>query len=679
MPKSIHIDLKGVLTSTSGLTRSTSSLKLAQNAVIEGPGVVRKAPALRSTAENGEAETYVYNADGYVHTVRQGSPSISAVSLTGGTTTTDMVKAETVAIYEKVKGSEFGTSSLGDPALTTIDPDSLQDTIELYRKMDVEFPTGRQQSVMVDDSIFVTTGNQGLHRFDLEGTQWVRRPAGVPKALPPFFERWNGDDTQVNVSSAGSENWLADDYAVAYRLVWFFEFPDGRRIYGPPSSRMVFWNTSGSIAGVAMWIPVPFATNTTGTILTDDSAAYGVEIYRSISADLGSGTWPNDVLYQVGEQYIDGATLVADAMGTNVITYFDKTPEDSQFLGKELYTNNTEGQNAKHPPENFLALAEWRNRLWGAVYKERHYMELSMIGLPINDDLLAINDEYYFFKTSNSGVDPNWAKIESSYGIEANLFFTAQSLCSAINEHSSVVYAYLVAAPGATTLANGAGVTIILEHREVPSYSASKSFDVYFQSATADLLAPKFRPYDPNSTFNIIYSKSEIKKNVVWCSENGEPNAWPADERFSFVMGGSNVEILAMKPLEEGLYVFTTRGLFRISGRSISSFFAELVDETFVLIGDECITSADGALWAWGTQGFARIRNGRVEYVSGPIQDQLDKYTEAIHHKTAAIGDWTVKRSSYCFCSSDTMHGRIYLWLPDADQFDVPDPPPEEP
>lgn len=679
MPKSIHIDLRGVLTSTSGLTRSTSSLKLAQNAVIEGPGIVRKAPAMRSTADFGVDETYVYSLDGYVHTVRQGSPSVAAVSLNPAITTTGMVKAETVAIYEKVKGSEFGTSSLGDPTLTTIDPDSLADTIELYRKMDVDFPTGRQQSVKVGDSIYITTGNQGIHRYTLDGAQWVRRPAGVPKALPPFFERWNGDDTQAQVSAWGLENWLQDNYAVAYRTVWFFEFPDGRRIYGAPSARMVFWNKSGSTSYVSLWIPVPFAANTTGTILTDDSVAYGFELYRSVSSDLGSGSWPNDIMYQVGEQYIDGSTLTADNMSANVVAFDDKAAEASAFKPKELYTNLSGGANAKHPPENFLMLTEWRNRLWGALYKERHYMELTMFGLPVNDDLIAINDEYYFFKTSNSGVDPNWAKIESGYGLEANLFFTAQSLCTAINEYSSVAYAYLASSPGATATDNGAGVTIILENREFPSYSAAKSFDVYFQSATVDEVARKFRPYDPNSVFNVIHSKSEVKKNVVWCSEYGEPDAWPADERFSFVLGDSNVEVLAMKPLEEGLYVFTTRGLYRISGRSVSSFIPELIDETFVLVGDECVTSAEGSLWAWSTQGFARINGGRVEYVSGPIQDQLDKYTEAIHQRTAAIGDWTVRRSSYCFASSDTMHGRVYLWLPDVDQFDVPDPPPEVP
>ena len=679
MPKSIHIDLRGVLTSTSGLTRSTSSLKLAQNAVVEGPGIVRKAPALRSTAENGEDETYVYSLDGYVHTVRQGSPSVATVSLNPAITTTGMVKADATAIYEKVKGTEFGTSSLGDPTLTTIDPDSLADGIELYRKMDVDFPTGRQQSVKVGDSIYFTTGNQGIHRYTLDGAQWVRRPAGVPKALPPFFERWNGDDTQADVSAIPAENWLENNYAVAYRVVWFFEFPDGRRIYGPPSARMVFWNKSGSTARVLMWIPIPFATNTVGTVLTDDPATYGFEVYRSVSSNLGSGTWPNDILYQVGEQYVDGTTLVADDMAANAVSFYDNTPEADAFKPKELYTNLSGGTNAKHPPENFLALTEWRNRLWGSLYKERHYMELTMFGLPVNNDVLAISGEDYVFKTSNSGVDPNWVKIESGYGIEANLFFTAQSLCSAINEYSTKVYAYLVSAPGATTMANGAGVTIILEHREVSSYSVTKDFNVYFSSATAVELAPKFRPYDPNSTFNIVYSKSEVKKNVVWCSEYGEPDAWPADDRFSFVLGDSNVEVLAMKPLEEGLYVFTTRGLYRISGRSVSSFIPELIDETFVLVGDECVTSAEGSLWAWSTQGFAKISLGRVEYVSGPIQDQLDKYTEAIHQRTAAIGDWTVRRSSYCFASSDTMHGRVYLWLPDVDQFDVPDPPPEVP
>lgn len=677
--KVIYVSMKGTVTSPGTLLRPEGSFRSAVNAVIENPGVLRKAPGLNTTSDGTET-TEVFYDTGYVHSVRAGTADTAVVSVSQDDDTTGMVKATGTGLYLKEKSETLGSSSFwGTSPAVLFDPAELQDdeNVELYRRMDSDFPTGRQSTATFRNSIFFTTG-KGVQRYDKETPGWIRRVGGLPNALPPAFMRWNGDGMELN----GASGFLDYGYACAYRVLWFFEYEDGRRVYGPPSSRVVFWNTDGGYrpgvlpvigahtsGNVLMWIQIPYRPQSFFDPITGNNGAagkYGCRLYRSKQAYLTEGVWPNDNMSLVNELYLDKTIPTPDA--PSFITFTDSTPDDSVFLGEALYTNGDRDGilGANYPPENFHLLAEWRNRLWGANYDTKHRIELTMFALPIDNDSITIGEEEYFFKTTPGGISPEDVFIFDRSGIATNVYFTMQALCTAINEHSTTLNAYLISSPGAATLETGAGATIAVENRLFTTYSTVNDFTILFSS---DTLAAKFRPYDSETSQNTLYSKNEVTKNTLWCTKYGEPTAWPADDNFSVVLGDSNLEILAMRAIEEGLYVFTTKGLYVMTGRS-TPFSADLIDETFILVGDECVTFAEGALWAWSTQGLGKIKNGRVQYVSGPIQDQLNQYTEEIHHKNVDIGSWSVKKSSFAFMSSDTTHGRVFLWLPKLSNFE---------
>ena len=676
--KVIYVSMKGAVTSPGTLLRPAGSFRSAVNTVIENPGVLRKAPGYNTTADSTDTTQVFYNT-GYVHAVRPGTKDTAVISISTDDNTTAMVKATGVGLYQKDKSEALGSSSFfGVSPAVVFDPAELQDdeNVELYRKIDAAAPTGRLSAATFHNSIFFTTG-KGVQRFDKETPGWIRRRGSLPNSLPPAFMRWNGD----GMEGSGATGFLEWGHACAYRVLWFFEYEDGRRVYGPPSSRVVFWNHDGGwepgvVSGstpavdrnVLMWIQIPYSVDSFEDPLTGSNTSvgkYGCRLYRSKQSDLDSGTWPDDNMTLVNELYLDRSL---PQPGTPVfINFTDTTPDDSVFLGEELYTNGANGGilTANYPPENFHLLAEWRNRLWGANYCTKHRIELTMFALPVDGDTITVGEEEYFFKTTPSGVTPADVFIFDRSGIATNVFFTMQALCTAINEHSTTLNAYLISSPGASTLAAGAGATIALENRLFTTYSTVNDFTIQFSS---DTLAQKFRPYDSQTSLNTLYSRNEVSKDTLWCTKYGEPTSWPADDNYSVRLGNSNLEILAMRAIEDGLYVFTTKGLYVVTGRTVP-FSVDLIDETFILVGDECVTFAEGALWAWSTQGLAQIKNGRVTYVSGQIQDQLNQYTEELHGKAVDIGSWSVQKSAFAFMSSDMTHGRVYLWLPKLSRF----------
>lgn len=685
MAKVIYVSMKGTVTSPGTLLRPEGSFRSTVNAVIENPGVLRKAPGYSTTAiDDGESTgeaTQIWIDDGFVHAVRAGTKDTAVVAISQDRDTTAMAKATLVLLYSKEKDSTYGSSSLSvNSPVVVYDPAELEDdeVVELYRKIDANFPTGRLSTATFHNSIFFTTG-KGVQRFDKETPGWIRRVGGLPNALPLRFMDWEDDFSAPDGGSTGG--FLDYGYAVAYRAVWFFEYEDGRRVYGPPSSRTVIWNQdyayqppsipllAQTARNVQLILQVPYRPESFSDPLTSNNGEvgrYGCQMFRSRQTNLQDSIWPDDNMYLVNELYLDPAFLSAGSPST--IDFVDTTPDDGAFLGSQLYTNGANGGilSSNYGPENFHLLAEWRNRLWGANYCTKHRLELTMFALPVDGDSITVGEEEYYFKINPTvPTAQTQTVITNSFGIPGNVYFTMQALCSDINKNSTTLYAYLISSPGAATLESGAGATVAIEHRLFTTYSTVNDFTVQFST---DILAKKFRPYDSQTSLNTLYSRNEVTKDTLWCTKYGEPTSWPADDNYSVKLGNSNLEILAMRAIEDGLYVFTTKGLFVVTGRTVP-FSVDLVDETFVLVGDECLTFAEGALWAWSTQGLAQIKNGRVQYVSGPIQDQLNQCVEDMHGKAVDVGSWPVQKSAFAFMSSDTTHGRVFLWLPKLSNF----------
>lgn len=652
MPKVLHVDLSGSMTAPGTLIRPAGSYRSAVNAVIEEPGVLRKRPGFNTTATS-TGSTQI--PTGYTHTVRGITDRYALVTTNGTTLPTDAIQADTVRLYKKQLGTATGT-------LTTplVDPPDYPTPIELYRPIDASFPVGRQTAATLGNSSFFTTG-VGVQKIDFESSGTIiRRPAGIPKAIQIDTR----NVTEVNIGSG----FLPTGYAVAYRVLWFYQLPDKRRIYGSPTARLVHWNDVGAACDLQMQISVPGALNDTSTYLTHSTGTlgkYGAQLYRSRASNLAAGTWPDDELFLVNELYL---TFTGAGYPINP-TVVDNTPDDDNFLGLPLYTNGSqEGLfRANDPPENFIHIEEWRNRLWGANYYTRHALELTMFSRPSNAETITIDSVTFTFVYSApaTAFEVDAAPFVGS-GIALRQYFVMQNLAQAVNQNCPNVYAYVTTIPGGQTLSS-AGITIRIEHRKLTTYTTGYSFQVTFGSAAA---AARFRPYNPASGSYALNSNGTTVTNTVLCSKYGQPDAFPPDDLTTFQLGDNNLTVLGMSALEEGLYVFTTSGLFLISGRSESSFAADLIDETVRLVGSECMTRADGAIWAWTTQGFARIKNGRVEYVSGPIQDQLDKAVELLYQKSCTIGPFsTIKKSSYAFCASHTQKRRVYLFLPNSANF----------
>lgn len=670
MPKVIHVDFKGSVTSPNTLERPVGSLRSSVNCIIETPGVLRKGPCLNTTATS-TVSTQV--ATGYVHSVQPYADDKAIVAY-NGTADADAQFADTVKVYSISKASSTG--SLTSP---TMDPTVLSSTLNLRRwskYSTIDVPTGKMNSVPWGKSVYFTSGF-GLRKIDFNDTTYYHRHAGVPKAIINGFR---GNDW-ASIFSADANGIYAIGYGAAYRAVVFFEYEDGRRIYGAPTDRHVCWNRDGwqvayggYVAAQAnynlrFYFPTPLQveTNYTNGRLSDVSGFFGMEIYRSEIVNITGGAWPSDIMNKISE-----VVQITDAVSRDYVDFTDKVSDSSIFKGIELYTNSTVGGplRAKNPPPNFSRLASWGGRLWGACYTEKPSIVLTMVGTPSTNDTITFTHpaetETYTFISGGAPATDFEIELTGLGTADQRRFWIMQNLVTLINENNLGLNAYMVSAGPGQTLQD-AGVSILLETKATGDIDDDYSdFTITFSS---DALAKKFRPYSQDATSNELTVKHRSNKNTVWCSEANEPDAWPPDDRNAFKLGEDNMEILAMHPLEEGLYIFTTRGLYIITGSDETNFRADLVDETAVLVGDECVARADGALWAWLHKGFAQIKNGRTTYVSQPIQDQLDKARIEMVGNTVAGDDFNTYKPSFSFAASDSKNDRVYLFLPNPDDF----------
>jgi len=174
------------------------------------------------------------------------------------------------------------------------------------------------QGLEANGNLYITTAN-GIQK--LETLTSDVRNAGVPKAL--------GFDTELKTGT-----WLANNKAVAYRVVWNYTDANGNLVVGAPSERATVVNTSGSAVSVLLRILIP----------DEITADYSYEVYRSSIVD-STVTPPEDL------QLVYSDNPDTDDITNGYVKFTDVLPEG--FRGKDLYTNPTqqgiENENTRPP------------------------------------------------------------------------------------------------------------------------------------------------------------------------------------------------------------------------------------------------------------------------------------------------------------------------------------------
>lgn len=443
------------------------------------------------------------------------------------------------------------------------------------------YTTLKLRAAQANQNFYFTTST-GIKKLDAYNSTPVA--AGAYKAL----------DVQASVS-ASSSTWLADDYRVAYRVVWGYKDANNNLILGAPSQRESFVNTSGSTKAVDLSITIPDGVTTN----------WFYQVYRSAAVDNSADdVEPSDELGLVYE-----ANPTSGQISAKLVTMTDITPDE--LRGATIYTaSSQEGLAAgNETPPIAKDICVYKNVTFYAntVSKHRYYLTLLSAGTSpgiVANDTITIGGVTYTAKAAETVASAEF-KVFSSGSASQNIRDTALSLVRVINQYSSsTVVAYYLSGP------DDLPGKILIEEEDL----GSSSF------AVTSSVSACWNPALPTSG-TTESSTNDAFKNAVFFSKTSQPEAVPLGNFF--FAGSADSEILRIIPLRDSVFILKEDGIYRISGEDASSFRVDLFDSTTRIIAPESAVVLNNQIYALTDQGVVAITEGGVQVKSRPIEITL--------------------------------------------------------
>lgn len=503
----------------------------------------------------------------------------------------------------------------------------------------------RMRTADARNNVYATTG-AGVVRIDASNGV---NAAGMPKALG--LDRYGPAAVLT-----GTGGFLTDGYQCAYRAVIGTKDASGALLLGAPSDRSVITNANGTTgwsAGVARNVVarvlLPKQNNTASTALT---TSYFLQLYRS-NAVL-SGTTPSDEMQLVFEAYLSSTDI------TN--GYVDVTDiQPDSLKGGYLYTSPENGDEgltqgvsgvANNPPPTAKDVAYFADCLWYANTSGRQFLQIQILGTGSTG--LAAGHTLTVGGVTYTAIAPgtpaaNEFVVQTAGTATENLQATAQNLVAAINKSASntTLWAYYISgesdAPG----------KILLEARTLSGSS-------FTAQASANGTA-----YLPALT-SAVSSVAESFPNGIYFSRASLPEAVPPLNLLR--VGPDSGSIIKIQRSRSSLFVFTDRGLYRVTGSNFSSFAVSEFDLTVILQARESVVELDGDIYAWTTQGVARINDSGIAYVSQDIDFDLrdlvlDATPATVNRYAFAVAHPAEHRYILCYPHTSASTGCAYAYV----------------
>jgi hypothetical protein len=419
------------------------------------------------------------------------------------------------------------------------------------------------QGAEQNGSIYLTS-DTGILKLDI--ITGPIQQAGAPRGL---------DATGVLTVAPG---YLADDSAVAYRIIWGTYDANGVLILGPPGARLIVRNSAGASRDVILDFSVPRGLTT----------GWFYQIYRSEQTITASDT-PSDELQLVIEKNLTAGEITAKA-----VTITDDVIDD--FKGAFIYTASTQAgilQSNDKPP---LAcdITRFRQHMFYANTTQPHRLIVNMgLQVPLDETVTIAGTVYQQRAAEN--ISLNYFKLG------ADITETMRNLMRVINRSASntSVYAYEI----------GDG-SFYLEERVLPGSG--------FTLATSD--PTLFITTTPAS------SAQEIKVNRLYVSRVSQPEAVPITNYLD--IGSADKAILRIIDIRDAVFVLKEDGIYRITGTGIGNFIAEQHDSTIEVIGPNTAEAFNNQVFAMSDQGVIAISVTGVAIASRPIERTLLRISE---------------------------------------------------
>lgn len=133
-------------------------------------------------------------------------------------------------------------------------------------------------------------------------------------------------------------------------------------------------------------------------------------------------------------------------------------------------------------------------------------------------------------------------------------------------------------------------------------------------------------PLPPNPLAKEFAATS--RPNRLWWSAPDEPEAFPL---LNYVdLGDERAAIQRIVPLRDALLVFTTMGLYRVTGTPPGSWSVDLLDASLRLVRAECVDVLDGDAYAFTNRGVVQVNESGVvrDVGDGKVQRDIE---DAMH------------------------------------------------
>lgn len=515
--------------------------------------------------------------------------------------------------------------------------------------------------------------NQNLYYTSAIGLRVLDAYNGTPRAAGAY----KGLDI-TSSTSASSSAWLAAGYSVAYRMVWVYQDANKNYIFGSPSQREIYTNSSSVPKAVDLAITIP-AGVTTNWIL---------QLYRSDAVNTGE---PSDELYQVYETNPDSTAIT-----NKTITITDIVPE-SLLTGATLYTSpSQEGIGmANEPPPLVTDLTYYDNCVFGfdTVSKHRFFLTLISVGGSAGiavADTVGVGGITYTgaaAETPSSGifrvyspanrtfVDANVAIAPTNLiNIGTNIFQNGDAITLSttgtlpsglainttyyvISSTSSSIQLSLTKGGAAVSIASASGGgTHTVAYSATPAQQiawtaqslvrainqdASSTVYAYYVSGSDDLpgqILLEERSIGGNA-FSIVSSRAtcwtptgiptsgttiqstndDFATQLRWTKPN-EPESWPlANSAFVGSLNDTGLRAIA---LHDAIYMFNKTGqVYKLTGK-YPNYQIDKIEDSVKLLATETAVVLNNKIYGLTDQGVTVLADD-TKIISRPIEQDL--------------------------------------------------------
>lgn len=473
--------------------------------------------------------------------------------------------------------------------------------------------------------LYLTSSVLGVRRFGAG----LLRFAGMPRGLAPDVRDMNA--AVYSVLSAGTL--LPDGWARAYRVTWHRRDNNRVLLGGAPTARVTIRNVSGTsgyastTSNVSLRLPLPWELGTLDTELDNE---YFYRLWGTRTWDTAAA-FGDDECFLIAEEYIDATDIT-----NGFATVTDATPDAYLQGSPPLHTNavvyppSDEGirqgiVNADDPPPIAGDVAYHADVMWYAntQHRPRQNVTLLAVGGPgfVDGDSVTVTGESGSITLDGVAAAPTapneFTVVTGLTTTEENIEATARNLVACMQRNS---------------LAWGGNAYHVSVSTSEPG--------LFFLEACTGAGFVTFSTSAPQA-FRVEPTESTLRTNRLFFSKPDRADAVPP-VNFLDVGPDAGTVILRISPFRDRLMVWTSAGLYQVTGNTFADFAVSAFDLTTKLVARESVAAVDDRLYALTLSGVVEVSEGGVTVVSLPIDDtlhaMLDDPAQLARMKNVAFG-----------------------------------------